>query len=156
MLIATEDDVNLEAMLASNPTQLAECERQYRVKVVEFCRFCKVPWDPTTAQLAPVDIFTDDRLAKFLGALLQQYGPSDSRRKTTLAALNDMMKKLGKRNLYDTEHYPKLHVILQVNDWCNYFAYVLFYYLYLCSNGVHNKKSILLLLSTVKVIHQLL
>lgn len=49
-----------------------------------------------------------------MGALLKEFGPAESRRKTTLAAINDCIKKLGKKELYDTSCYPKLNIILQV------------------------------------------
>ena len=114
MLQATEDDVDLDEIITGNPTQLKECERQYRIKIEEFTTFCRVEWNSAVSKLPPEEIFTDERMAKYLGDLLAQFGPGESRRKTTLAALNDSLKKLGKKNLYEADSYPKLNIIIQV------------------------------------------
>jgi len=114
-MIATEDDVDLEAVLQGKPTQMAAAARQYGVKIEQLATFCKVDWKADSGTLSPAELFSEARLEKFFSGLLQQYGPVLSRRKTTLAAVNDALKKLGLPNVIsEPHHYPKLHVVLQV------------------------------------------
>jgi len=93
-LLAKEVDIDLNAVISGERTQLVETERQYTCKLKELADFCGVQWNPDHG-LAPSELFSDDRLAKYLHALLEQFGPGQSRRKTTLAAINDCLKKHG-------------------------------------------------------------
>jgi len=115
-LLITEKDVDIDEVVEGNPTQMAETARQYAVKLAEFASFCESDWDAESGTLPPSDLFTDVRLAKYFSALLSQFGPANSRRKTTLAALNDAMVKLGIKNIFSAEHdYPKLMTVLKVS-----------------------------------------
>lgn len=129
-LLAREGDVDLDAVLESNPTQVAECERQYNRKWDELAEFCGISWRAGEGGLPPVGLFSDERLAKYFSALLMQFGPVASRRKTTLAAINDALKKVGLPNVCDFPHnYPKLSVVLKV---VVIIAYLLFLLTFLC------------------------
>jgi len=113
-LVATENDIDLDAVLVENPTQVADCERQYNRKLKELATFCGSDWSVEKGGLPPAELFTDERLAKYFSALLKEFGAVSSRRKTTLAAINDTLKKIGLPNVCDFPHsYPKLSVVLK-------------------------------------------
>lgn len=114
-LLVKETDVDLDAVVSGNPSQMLAAERQYNRKLVELATFCGVDWSPESGTLPPVELFSDVRLAKYFAALLEQYGAGASRRKTSLAAINDALKKLGLPNIWEFKHeYPKLSLILKV------------------------------------------
>jgi hypothetical protein len=54
--------------------------------------------------LPPIGLFTDERIAKYFIAMLNFYGPNNSRKKSNAAAINDCLGKLGLKNLFDFAH----------------------------------------------------
>jgi hypothetical protein len=66
--------------------------------------------------LPPIGLFTDERIAKYFIAMLNFYGPNNSRKKSNAAAINDCLGKLGLKNLFDFAHeWPKTTVALKVH-----------------------------------------
>ena len=98
----TEDDVDLNASLLARPTQMDATKKQYDSKIREFAKFCHVLW--SGPELPPIGLFTDERIAKYFIAMLNFYGPNNSRKKSNAAAINDCLGKLGLKNLFDFAH----------------------------------------------------
>jgi hypothetical protein len=71
-MVVTEDDVDIDEVLGTNPTPMAEAARQYAVKIKALATFCKSDWKADSGSLPPVDLFTDVCLAKFFAAVLQE------------------------------------------------------------------------------------